>query len=357
MTDNERMISFEHYTNMVNDSLDETYFDNFKLPSYADAEWLHATYDMLNDDVLMKLDDVLRDSHIMNCEYILAIPANTGDRDDCMEPELASHVITVLTRMITQNDNGEYIIDVPDPDSMESLMTCMQLTSGTAAGRGLHDDMITAAKHNDYSIMIAMSRVDEYEHSHEYYESDDFIGFIRAHAELIRKAGKDYGLCYSHSDPEYVGREYVGRFDQMNGNTGVIMQWMRMMVKAYDCIDGMREWGAMRRKNATDALELMIDECIMSAEEYDMMDDDAMYCVFDDMFKMDALYENMDVLIAFMHLIELLSDIPQLNPEIMEYYSNMLNDEHMMRTCLHDVIRDGYPVEYAIEHVKMEQGY
>ena len=36
MTDNERMISFEHYTNMVNDSLDETYFDNFKLPSYAE---------------------------------------------------------------------------------------------------------------------------------------------------------------------------------------------------------------------------------------------------------------------------------------------------------------------------------
>lgn len=357
MTDNERMISFEHYTNMVNDSLDETYFDNFKLPSYADDEWLHATYDMLNDDVLMKLDDALRDSHIMNCEYILAIPANTGDRDDCMEPELASHVITVLTRMITQNDDGEHIIDVPNPDSMASLITCMQLTSGTATGRELHDDMITAAKHNDYSIMIAMSRVDEYEHSQEYYESDDFIGFIRAHAELIRKAGKDYGLCYSHSDPEYVGREYVGRFDQMHDNTGVSMQWMRMMVKAYDCIDGMREWGAMRRKNATDALELMIDECIMSAEEYDMMDDDAMYCVFDDMFKMDALYENMDALIAFMHLIKLLSDIPQLNPEIMEYYSNMLNDEHMMRTCLHDVIRDGYPVEYAIEHVKMEQGY
>ena len=85
MTDNERMISFEHYTNMVNDSLDETYFDNFKLPSYADDEWLHATYDMLNDDVLMRLDDILRDSHAMNCEYILAIPANTtGDRDDCM---------------------------------------------------------------------------------------------------------------------------------------------------------------------------------------------------------------------------------------------------------------------------------
>lgn len=351
MTDNERMISFEHYTNMVNDSW-MTYFDNFKLPSYADDEWLHATYDMLNDDVLMRLDDVLSDSHAMNCEYILAIPANTGDRDDCMEPELASHVITVLTRMITQNDNGEHIIDVPNPDSMESLMTCIQLTSETAIGRELHDDMITAAKHNDYSIMIAMSRVDEYEHSQEYYESDDLIGFIRAHAELIRKAGKDYGLYYSHSDPEYTGR-----FDQMNGNTGVIMQWMRMMVKAYDCIDGMREWGAMRRKNATDALELMIDECIMSAEEYDMMDDDAMYCVFDDMFKMDALYENMDVLIAFMYLIKLLSDIPQLNPEIMEYYSNMLNDEHMMRTCLHDVIRDGYPVEYAIEHVKMEQGY
>lgn len=353
MTDNERMISFEHYTNMVNDSLDETYFDNFKLPSYADDEWLHATYDMLNDDVLMRLDDVLSDSHAMNCEYILAIPANTGDRDDdCMEPELASHVITVLTRMITQNDNGEHIIDVPNPDSMESLMTCIQLTSETAIGRELHDDMITAAKHNDYSIMIAMSRVDEYEHSQEYYESDDLIGFIRAHAELIRKAGKDYGLYYSHSDTEYTGRFY-----QMNGNTGVIMQWMRMMVKAYDCIDGMREWGAMRRKNATDALELMIDECIMSAEEYDMMDDDAMYCVFDDMFKMDALYENMDALIAFMYLIKLLSDIPQLNPEIMEYYSNMLNDEHMMRTCLHDVIRDGYPVEYAIEHVKMEQGY
>lgn len=354
MTDNERMISFEHYTNMVNDSLDEIHFDNFELPFHAaDDEWLHATYDMLNDDVLMRLDDVLRDSHAMNCEYILAIPANTGDRDDCMEPELASHVITVLTRMITQNDNGEYIIDVPpNPDSMESLMTCMQLTSGTATGRELHDDMITAAKHNDYSIMIAMSRVDEYEHSPEYYESDDLIGFIRAHAELIRKAGKDYGLYYSHSDPEYVGR-----FDQMNDNTGVSMQWMRMLVKAYDYIDGMREWGAMRRKNATDALELMIDECIMSAEEYDMMDDDAMYCVFDDMFKMDALYENMDVLIAFMHLIKLLSDIPQLNPEIMEYYSNMLNDEHMMRTCLHDVIRDGYPVEYAIEHVKMEQGY
>jgi len=351
MTDNERMISFEHYTNMVHDSW-ITYFDNFKLPSYADDEWLHATYDMLNDDVLMKLDDVLSDSHAMNCEYILAIPANTGDRDDCMEPELASHVITVLTRMITQNDNGEHIIDVPNPDSMESLMTCIQLTSETAIGRELHDDMITAAKHNDYPIMIAMSRVDEYEHSQEYYESDDLIGFIRAHAELIRKAGKDYGLYYSHSDPEYTGR-----FDQMNGNTGVIMQWMRMMVKAYDCIDGMREWGAMRRKNATDALELMIDECIMSAEEYDMMDDDAMYCVFDDMFKMDALYENMDVLIAFMYLIKLLSDIPQLNPEIMEYYSNMLNDEHMMRTCLHDVIRDGYPVEYAIEHVKMEQGY
>lgn len=351
MTDNERMISFEHYTNMVNDSW-KTYFDNFKLPSYADDEWLHATYDMLNDDVLMRLDDVLSDSHAMNCEYILAIPANTGDRDDCMEPELASHVITVLTRMITQNDNGEHIIDVPNPDSMESLMTCMQLTSETAIGRELHDDMITAAKHNDYSIMIAMSRVDEYEHSQEYYESDDLIGFIRAHAELIRKAGKDYGLYYSHSDPEYTGR-----FDQMNGNTGVIMQWMRMMVKAYDCIDGMREWGAMRRKNATNALELMIDECIMSAEEYDMMDDDAMYCVFDDMFKMDALYENMDVLIAFMYLIKLLSDIPQLNPEIMEYYSNMLNDEHMMRTCLHDVIRDSYPVEYAIEHVKMEQGY
>lgn len=353
MTDNERMISFEHYTNMVNDSLDETYFDNFKLPSYADDEWLHATYDMLNDDVLMRLDDILRDSHAMNCEYILAIPANTtGDRDDCMEPELASHVITVLTRMITQNDNGEHIIDVPNPDSMESLMTCMQLTSGTATGRGLHDDMITAAKHNDYSIMIAMSRVDEYEHSQDYYESDDFIGFIRAHAELIRKAGKDYGLCYSHSDPEYAGR-----FDQMNDNIGVSMQWMRMMVKAYDCIDVMREWGAMRRKNATDALELMIDERIMSAEEYDMMDDDAMYCVFDDMFKMDALYENMDALIAFMFLIKLLSDIPQLNPEIMKYYSNMLNDEHMMRACLHDVIRDGYPVEYAIEHVKMEQGY
>lgn len=353
MTDNERMISFEHYTNMVNDSLDETYFDNFKLPSYADDEWLHATYDMLNDDVLMRLDDILRDSHAMNCEYILAIPANTtGDRDDCMEPELASHVITVLTRMITQNDNGEHIIDVPNPDSMESLMTCMQLTSGTATGRGLHDDMITAAKHNDYSIMIAMSRVDEYVHSQDYYESDDFIGFIRAHAELIRKAGKDYGLCYSHSDPEYAGR-----FDQMNDNIGVSMQWMRMMVKAYDCIDVMREWGAMRRKNATDALELMIDERIMSAEEYDMMDDDAMYCVFDDMFKMDALYENMDALIAFMFLIKLLSDIPQLNPEIMKYYSNMLNDEHMMRACLHDVIRDGYPVEYAIEHVKMEQGY
>lgn len=353
MTDNERMISFEHYTNMVNDSLDETYFDNFKLPSYADDEWLHATYDMLNDDVLMRLDDILRDSHAMNCEYILAIPANTtGDRDDCMEPELASHVITVLTRMITQNDNGKHIIDVPNPDSMESLMTCMQLTSGTATGRGLHDDMITAAKHNDYSIMIAMSRVDEYEHSQDYYESDDFIGFIRAHAELIRKAGKDYGLCYSHSDPEYAGR-----FDQMNDNIGVSMQWMRMMVKAYDYIDVMREWGAMRRKNATDALELMIDERIMSAEEYDMMDDDAMYCVFDDMFKMDALYENMDALIAFMFLIKLLSDIPQLNPEIMKYYSNMLNDEHMMRACLHDVIRDGYPVEYAIEYVKMEQGY
>lgn len=353
MTDNERMISFEHYTNMVNDSLDETYFDNFKLPSYADDEWLHATYDMLNDDVLMRLDDILRDSHAMNCEYILAIPANTtGDRDDCMEPELASHVITVLTRMITQNDNGEHIIDVPNPDSMESLMTCMQLTSGTATGRGLHDDMITAAKHNDYSIMIAMSRVDEYVHSQDYYESDDFIGFIRAHAELIRKAGKDYGLCYSHSDPEYAGR-----FDQMNDNIGVSMQWMRMMVKAYDYIDVMREWCAMRRKNATDALELMIDERIMSAEEYDMMDDDAMYCVFDDMFKMDALYENMDALIAFMFLIKLLSDIPQLNPEIMKYYSNMLNDEHMMRACLHDVIRDGYPVEYAIEHVKMEQGY
>lgn len=353
MTDNERMISFEHYTNMVNDSLDETYFDNFKLPSYADDEWLHATYDMLNDDVLMRLDDILRDSHAMNCEYILAIPANTtGDRDDCMEPELASHVITVLTRMITQNDNGEHIIDVPNPDSMESLMTCMQLTSGTATGRGLHDDMITAAKHNDYSIMIAMSRVDEYVHSQDYYESDDFIGFIRAHAELIRKAGKDYGLCYSHSDPEYAGR-----FDQMNDNIGVSMQWMRMMVKAYDYIDVMREWGAMRRKNATDALELMIDERIMSAEEYDMMDDDAMYCVFDDMFKMDALYENMDALIAFMFLIKLLSDIPQLNPEIMKYYSNMLNDEHMMRACLHDVIRDGYPVEYAIEHVKMEHGY
>lgn len=353
MTDNERMISFEHYTNMVNDSLDETYFDNFKLPSYADDEWLHATYDMLNDDVLMRLDDILRDSHAMNCEYILAIPANTtGDRDDCMEPELASHVITVLTRMITQNDNGEHIIDVPNPDSMESLMTCMQLTSGTATGRGLHDDMITAAKHNDYSIMIAMSRVDEYVHSQDYYESDDFIGFIRAHAELIRKAGKDYGLCYSHSDPEYAGR-----FDQMNDNIGVSMQWMRMMVKAYDYIDVMREWGAMRRKNATDALELMIDERIMSAEEYDMMDDDAMYCMFDDMFKMDALYENMDALIAFMFLIKLLSDIPQLNPEIMKYYSNMLNDEHMMRACLHDVIRDGYPVEYAIEHVKMEQGY
>lgn len=353
MTDNERMISFEHYTNMVNDSLDETYFDNFKLPSYADDEWLHATYDMLNDDVLMRLDDILRDSHAMNCEYILAIPANTtGDRDDCMEPELASHVITVLTRMITQNDNGKHIIDVPNPDSMESLMTCMQLTSGTATGRGLHDDMITAAKHNDYSIMIAMSRVDEYVHSQDYYESDDFIGFIRAHAELIRKAGKDYGLCYSHSDPEYAGR-----FDQMNDNIGVSMQWMRMMVKAYDYIDVMREWGAMRRKNATDALELMIDERIMSAEEYDMMDDDAMYCVFDDMFKMDALYENMDALIAFMFLIKLLSDIPQLNPEIMKYYSNMLNDEHMMRACLHDVIRDGYPVEYAIEHVKMEQGY
>jgi len=269
-----------------------------------------------------------------------------------MEPELASHVITVLTRMITQNDNGEHIIDVPNPDSMESLMTCMQLTSGTATGRGLHDDMITAAKHNDYSIMIAMSRVDEYVHSQDYYESDDFIGFIRAHAELIRKAGKDYGLCYSHSDPEYAGR-----FDQMNDNIGVSMQWMRMMVKAYDYIDVMREWGAMRRKNATDALELMIDERIMSAEEYDMMDDDAMYCVFDDMFKMDALYENMDALIAFMFLIKLLSDIPQLNPEIMKYYSNMLNDEHMMRACLHDVIRDGYPVEYAIEHVKMEQGY
>ena len=353
MTDNERMISFEHYTNMVNDSLDETYFDNFKLPSYADDEWLHATYDMLNDDVLMRLDDILRDSHAMNCEYILAIPANTtGNRNDCMEPELASHVITVLTRMITQNDNGKHIIDVPNPDSMESLMTCMQLTSGTATGRGLHDDMITAAKHNDYSIMIAMSRVDEYEHSQDYYESDDFIGFIRAHAELIRKAGKDYGLCYSHSDPEYAGR-----FDQMNDNIGVSMQWMRMMVKAYDYIDVMREWGAMRRKNATDALELMIDERIMSAEEYDMMDDDAMYCVFDDMFKMDAFYENMDALIAFMFLIKLLSDIPQLNPEIMKYYSNMLNDEHMMRACLHDVIRDGYPVEYAIEHVKMEQGY
>lgn len=353
MTDNERMISFEHYTNIVNDSLDETYFDNFKLPSYADDEWLHATYDMLNDDVLMRLDDILRDSHAMNCEYILAIPANTtGDRDDCMEPELASHVITVLTRMITQNDNGKHIIDVPNPDSMESLMTCMQLTSGTATGRGLHDDMITAAKHNDYSIMIAMSRVDEYVHSQDYYESDDFIGFIRAHAELIRKAGKDYGLCYSHSDPEYAGR-----FDQMNDNIGVSMQWMRMMVKAYDYIDVMREWGAMRCKNATDALELMIDERIMSAEEYDMMDDDAMYCVFDDMFKMDALYENMDALIAFMFLIKLLSDIPQLNPEIMKYYSNMLNDEHMMRACLHDVIRDGYPVEYAIEHVKMEQGY
>lgn len=352
MTDNERMISFEHYTNMVNDSLDETYFDNFKLPSYADDEWLHATYDMLNDDVLMRLDDVLRDSHAMNCEYILAIPANTGDRDDCMEPELASHVITVLTRMITQNDNGKHIIDVPNPDSMESLMTCMRFTSGTATGRGLHDDMITDAKYNDYSIMIAMSRVDEYEHSQDYYESDDFIGFIRAHAELIRKAGKDYGLCYSHSDPEYAGR-----FDQMNDNTGVSMQWMRMMVKAYDYIDTMREWGAMRVRNATDALELMIDERIMSAEEYDMMDDDAMYCVFDDMFKMDALYENMDALIAFMFLIKLLSHIPQLNPEIMEYYSNMLNDEHMMRACLHDVIRDGYPVEYAIEHVKMEQGY
>lgn len=352
MTDNERMISFEHYTNMVNDSLDETYFDNFKLPSYADDEWLHATYDMLNDDILMRLDDVLRDSHAMNCEYILAIPANTGDRDDYMEPELASHVITVLTRMITQNDNGKHIIDVPNPDSMESLMTCLQLTSGTAAGRELHDDMITAAKHNDYSIMIAMSRVDEYEHSQEYYESDDFIGFIRAHAELIRKAGKDYGLYYSHSDPEYIGI-----FNQMNDNTSVSMQWMRMMVKAYDYIDTMREWGAMRVRNATDALELMIDERIMSAEEYDMMDDDAMYCVFDDMFKMDALYENMDALIAFMFLIKLLSHIPQLNPEIMEYYSNMLNDEHMMRACLHDVIRDGYPVEYAIEHVKMEQGY
>lgn len=351
MADNERMISFEHYTNMVNDSLDETYFDNFKFPSHADDEWLHATYDMLNDDVLMKLDDVLRDSHAMNCEYILAIPANTGDRDDCMEPKLASHVITVLTRMITQNDNGKHIIDVPNPDSMESLMTCMQLTSGTATGRGLHDDMITGAKHNDYSIMIAMSRVDEYEHSQNYYESDDFIDFIRAHAELIRKAGKDYGLRYSHSDPEYAG------FDQMNDNTGVSMQWMRMTVKAYDYIDGMREWGATRRKNATDALELMIDECIMSAEEYDMMDDDAMYRVFDDMFKMDTLYENMDALIAFMLLIKLLSDIPQLNPEIMEYYSNMLNDEHMMRACLHDVIRDGYPVEYAIEHMKMEQGY
>lgn len=351
MADNARMISFEHYTNMVNDSLDETHFDNFKLPSYADDEWLHATYDMLNDDVLMKLDDVLRDSHAMNCEYILAIPANTGDRDDCMEPELASHVITVLTRMITQNDNGKHVIDVPNPDSMESLMTCMRFTGGTVNGRELHNDMITAAKHNDYSIMIAMSRVDEYEHSQDYYESDDFIGFIRAHAELIRKAGKDYGLRYSHSDPEYAG------FDQMNDSTGVSMQRMRMMVKAYDYIDGMREWSATARKNATDALESMIDECIMSAEEYDMMDDDAMYCVFDDMFKMDALYENMDALIAFMHLIELLSDIPQLNPEITEYYSNMLNDEHMMRACLHDVIRDGYPVEYAIEHVKMEQGY
>lgn len=346
-------ISFERYAEIANECINRSeahsyYCNNF----HADDEWLHATYDMLNDDVLMRLDDVLSDSHAMNCEYILAIPANTGDRDDCMEPELASHVITVLTRMITQNDNGEHIIDVPNPDSMESLMTCIQLTSETAIGRELHDDMITAAKHNDYSIMIAMSRVDEYEHSQEYYESDDFIGFIRAHAELIRKAGKDYGLYYSHSDPEYVGR-----FDQMNDNTGVSIQWMRMLVKAYDYIDGMREWGAMRRKNATDALELMIDECIMSAEEYDMMDDDAMYCVFDDMFKMDALYENMDALIAFMYLIKLLSDIPQLNPEIMEYYSNMLNDEHMMRTCLHDVIRDGYPVEYAIEHVKMEQGY
>lgn len=351
MADNARMISFEHYTNMVNDSLDETYFDNFKLPSYADDEWLHATYDMLNDDVLMKLDDVLRDSHAMYCEYILAIPANTGDRDDCMEPELASHVITVLTRMITRNDNGKHIIDVPNPDSMESLMTCMRFTGGTATGRELHDDMITDAKHNDYSIMIAMSRVGEYEHSQEYYESDDFIGFIRAHAALIRKAGKDYGLRYSHSDPEYAG------FDKMNDSTSVSMQWMRMMVKAYDYIDGMREWGSMRRKNATDALELMIDECIISAGEYDMMDDDAMYSVFDGMFKMDALYENMDALIAFMYLIELLSDIPQLNLEIMEYYSNMLNDEHMMRACLHDVIRDGYPVEYAIEHVKMEQRY
>ena len=67
-------------------------------------------------------------------------------------------------------------------------------------------------------------------------------------------------VCYSHSDPEYVGREYVGRFDQMNDNTGVSMQWMRMLVKAYDYIDGMREWGAMRRKNATDALELMSDD-------------------------------------------------------------------------------------------------
>lgn len=351
MTDNERMISFKHYTNMVNDSLDETHYYILEFPR-ADDEWLHATYDMLNDDVLMKLDDVLRDSHAMNCEYILAIPANTGDRDDYMEPELASHVITVLTRMITQNDNGKHIIDVPNPDSMESLMTCLQLTSGTAAGRELHDDMITAAKHNDYSIMIAMSRVDEYEHSQEYYESDDFIGFIRAHAELIRKAGKDYGLYYSHSDPEYIGI-----FNQMNDNTSVSMQWMRMMVKAYDYIDTMREWGAMRVRNATDALELMIDERIMSAEEYDMMDDDAMYCVFDDMFKMDALYENMDALIAFMFLIKLLSHIPQLNPEIMEYYSNMLNDEHMMRAVIRDVIRDGYPVEYAIEHVKMEQGY
>lgn len=351
MANNTRMISFEHYTNMVNDSLDETHFDNFKLPSYADDEWLHATYDMLSDDVLMKLDDVLRDSHAMNCEYILAIPANTGDRDDCMEPELASHVITVLTRMITQNDNGKHVIDVPNPDSMQSLMTCMRFTGGTVNGRELHNDMITAAKHNDYSIMIAMSRVDEYEHSQDYYESDDFIGFIRAHAELIRKAGKDYGLRYSHSDPEYAG------FDQMNDSTSVSMQWMRMMVKAYDCIDDMREWSATARKNATDVLESMIDECIMSAKEYDMMDDDAMYCVFDDMFKMDALYENMDALIAFMHLIELLSDIPQLNPEITEYYSNMLNDEHMMCACLHDVIRDGYPVEYAIEHVKMEQGY
>lgn len=351
MANNTRMISFEHYTNMVNDSLDETHFDNFKLPSYADDEWLHATYDMLSDDVLMKLDDVLRDSHAMNCEYILAIPANTGDRDDCMEPELASHVITVLTRMITQNDNGKHVIDVPNPDSMQSLMTCMRFTGGTVNGRELHNDMITAAKHNDYSIMIAMSRVDEYEHSQDYYESDDFIGFIRAHAELIRKAGKDYGLRYSHSDPEYAG------FDQMNDSTSVSMQWMRMMVKAYDCIDDMREWSTTARKNATDVLESMIDECIMSAKEYDMMDDDAMYCVFDDMFKMDALYENMDALIAFMHLIELLSDIPQLNPEITEYYSNMLNDEHMMCACLHDVIRDGYPVEYAIEHVKMEQGY